>query len=217
MVPPRRFLVLDTESSICQETNRRVLISLAYQVVDVHLGTLTEDTQELHYDIVQQPSGIHLDNASEQIHGITLDRTQREGIPLCDALNRLLQVVKDSAPHAVVGHDIVGDIKLIVCEAIRAGMVPAQLSPLRNVLCTRQLSLGKCRLPLPHHLKYDYPCDMLLQKMNGIMPCNGINGYKWPSLEESYKLLASHSANLTPCYGTHDAREPGTFFVRNGA
>jgi hypothetical protein len=219
-----RYLVLDTESSVCQDTNRRVLVSLAnqlfscavgrvkaaarYQVVDVHLGTLTQEVRELHYDIVEQPEGMQFDEASEHIHGITPEQARCEGVPLCTALNRLLHVVRDTQPHAIAGHDIAGDMKLIVSEAVRFGMLPADLAPLRNILCTRELSVGKCRLPLPQHLQYEYPCDILLGQVNGQDPPHSPPAFKWPSLEESFSLLAKQS--IRPCYDSHDARGPHT-------
>ena len=64
------YLILDTESSICHYQQRRVLVSLAFEVVHIVNGRLRVAAG--HYDVVRQPSDAQLDSLSEQVHGISL-------------------------------------------------------------------------------------------------------------------------------------------------
>lgn len=129
---------------------------------------LNETTvRQTFYDIVRPSSDLSLDTVSENVHGITREECTRDGRSLMDVMHRFLTVLRDVQPCAVVGHDVVGDIRLLVSEAIRIGMSPGSLFHLRRVLCTKELSMGRCRLPLPSHLQYEHPCDVLLERMNG--------------------------------------------------
>lgn len=108
-----------------------------------------------------------------------------------------------------MGHDVVGDIKLLVSEAVRIGVRPMQLLHLRKILCTKELSVGVCRLPLPSHLQYEHPCDALLERMYGGSPGGmGLCTYKWPTLSECYDRIVSH-ATMPPSHSCHDARGTG--------
>lgn len=74
-----RYLVVDTESSVCRERRQRVLVSVAYEVIDV-LGEVHASC----YAIVRFPSGLVLDEESTAVHGITqemLCRPQPPSLP----------------------------------------------------------------------------------------------------------------------------------------
>lgn len=195
----RCYVVLDTESSVCLDTGRRVLVSLAYEVVDVCMGADREVVRDLYYDIVSQPPHTRLDSSSAQVHGISVERSRTEGRPVHEALSHLFAVLNHCKPYAIVGHDIVGDIKLLVGEALRAGIPLSSLGLLRKVLCTKELSIAQCRLPLPEHIQ---ECDrLLLHEDEKVSSCM----YKWPSLEESYTIIVQNQKK--PMYKHHDARE----------
>ena len=121
---------------------------------------------------------------------------------------QLFAMLGDTKQHAVVGHDVVRDVKLLVSEAVRIGMNPAYLFHLRRVLCTKELSVGHCRLPLPSHLRYEDPCDVLLEQVNGVSLGDVPSVFKWPTLLECYTLLA-HRVFIAPSHRCHDARDPG--------
>ena len=198
----RSYVVLDTESSVCERSFRRILVSIAYEVVDVHLSATV---RESYYDIVQLPPDAMLDFVSEQIHGITLDIAREKGRPLLGILQTFLSVLQDVRPYAIVGHDIANDIQLLVNEAIHVGIPPASLCSLRTLLCTKELSIALCRLPLPQHLQYENPGDIILQTLNDTPPRKQHFVYKWPSLQESYCLLVKKN-ELPPNHHAHDAR-----------
>jgi DNA polymerase III epsilon subunit-like protein len=202
MAKSQCYVVLDTESSVCQLSFRRVLVSLAYEVVDVNASNVVRQS---HYEIIRQPGCMQLDTLSESIHGITVKQSQEKGKPLADVLQRFLTVLHTVSSNAIVGHDIAGDIQLIVNEAIRVGVRPTDLGPLRRLLCTKLLSIAQCRLPLPGHLQYEYPCDVVLQTLNEHPPKKLSATYKFPSLEESYSHVVPLN-DFPPHHHAHDAR-----------
>ena len=177
---PSRFLVLDTESSVCKTTHARLLVSMAYEVVVVKSGTLSVSYSR--YDVVAVPAHIRLDAHSERVHGISAD-VRKLGRPLDAVLVDFLRTVEKHQPQAIVGHDVTGDVVLFVNEAIRAGVpVSGMHRAFRRLICTKHLTVGQCCIPLPLHLRYEYPCDVLLDRL-----CGGFSNdgplFKWPNLD----------------------------------
>lgn len=68
----RRYLVVDTESSLCLQRRQRILVSLAYEIVDLH-GTVHAS----YYAIVRLPPWSLLDEESTAVHGITPELPRR--------------------------------------------------------------------------------------------------------------------------------------------
>lgn len=158
------YLVLDTESTVCQHRRIRILVSLAYEVVDPKGRVLFS-----HYDIVWQPPDMDPDPKSIEIHGITPEVSWNSGgCALQDVLARLFGCLEGFLPRSVVGHDVVGDINLLVSEAIRCGMVVPDA--LRFLVCTRMLATTRCAIPLPSHLRYPFPCDAALVRLGRSTP-----------------------------------------------
>ena len=198
------FVVLDTESSVCRDSNVRVLVSLAYEIVDVADGAV----RDAHYDLVALPPSIRLDRSSQPIHGITPATSMRRGRALYHILRDFVDRMVAERPVAIVGHDVVPDAALLVSEGLRVGLPAARLRGVfRRLLCTKQLAVGHCGIPLPPHLRYDFPCDVLLHRLNGggARPAAAATtGYKWPNLDECCHLLVGGTgARRYPC---HDAR-----------
>jgi hypothetical protein len=114
---------------------------------------------------------------------------------------------------------VVGDVSLLVSEAVHAGLHLGQVIPagLHQLLCTRMLATRRCAIPLPLHLRYPFPCDLALQRLNQRRqvgssattdpspPADDCPRYKWPSLEESYQRLTQDKAPA-PQHANHDAR-----------
>ena len=200
----RCYVVLDTESSVCQKTFRRVLVSIAYEVVYVDVAHHYQEVRRAYYDVVKQPTSIGLDNASEKVHGISVSMSQLYGKHLYKVLQRLFAVLKDVQPDAIVGHDIVMDVRLLINEALRVGIDVRTLNLFGRLLCTRELTTAHCRLPLPNHLRYEYPCDKILETWQTDPPCHSMPLYKWPTLNECYGLLVSPDASTL--HHIHDAR-----------
>jgi DNA polymerase III epsilon subunit-like protein len=165
-----------------RETRLRILVSLAYEVVDPERGTVLL----AHYDVVKLPAHAQLDPASQRVHGITVREARRKGRELRDVLQRLCGVVRRHAPVAAVGHDVAGDVVLLVSECLRCGLSPTKLRGLlpQRLVCTKLAATGRCGIPLPKHLRYPFPCDVQLQRITGRPPPDARDParYKWPSL-----------------------------------
>ena len=195
------FLILDTESSLCKRMHRRVLVSLAYEVVD------TNNTRHAAcYDVVSQPDEHVPDDRSLQIHGIAPDSSRQCGRPLHEVLQRFFAYLDFFQPDAVVGHDVVSDINLIVSEALctrgfGCGSIPNGLS---RLVCTRMLTTNLCAIPLPAHTAKRQPGTPA--------PTTSLPPYKWPSLQESYDILVrprcpdEEKPGGPPVAELHDAR-----------
>lgn len=122
-----------------------------------------------------------------------------------EVLIEFFRYLETHAPSAIVGHDITGDVNLLVSEAVLNGLSCSTVpSALHRLVCTRMLATQPCGIPLPPHLRYPFPCDATLQQLNDlnhqsqdssvtrnqpIHPTQRAPQYKWPSLEESYNLL----------------------------
>lgn len=220
-----RFLVLDTESSLCVARRRRLLVSLAYEVVEVGTASGEEEEEEEEgqprpprhrilaagYDVIRQPDDTLPDARSVRIHGITPQYSWSHGEPLRQVLDRFFRCLEAHRPDAVVGHDIVGDVSLLATEellllrgspAVPASPHPAVASRLHRLVCTRMLSTHRCAIPLPRHLRQPGLHDGLLA---GRRPRPGVT-HKWPSLQESYDLLVRDPDGAPPSFAKHDAR-----------
>jgi len=213
-MPRPLYLILDTESTLCKRRRRRILVSVAYEVT-AEDGTVHESQ----YGIVRQPPDLEPDERSLAVHGIAPASSWGPGQPLADILQELFGCVRRNDPVAVVGHDVVGDVSLLVSEAVHAGLHLGQVIPagLHQLLCTRMLATRRCAIPLPLHLRYPFPCDLALQRLNQRRqvgssattdpspPADDCPRYKWPSLEESYQRLTQDKAPA-PQHANHDAR-----------
>jgi hypothetical protein len=208
------FVVIDTESSVCHDTNIRILVSFAYEVVADDGDTVRASC----YDLVALPPGIRLDRRSQRCHGITPSAMARRGRALFHILRDpatigvgswsdrdFVDTMTTVQPTALVGHDVVGDAVLLVSEALRVGLPAAHLRDVfLRLLCTKQLAVGRCCIPLPHHLRYDFPCDAMLHRLNGdARSSQPPAAYKWPNLDECYRMLVGSDEAEPP---RHDAR-----------
>lgn len=198
----RVCVFVDTESSVCVLRRRRVLVSIAYQVVDVH-GTVYAS----HYELVYHcPTEYLPDPQSVAIHRISPEESQQHGQPLADVLYRFFACVGRHRPAAIVGHDIGGDLALLVSEAVNcadaspdAVVLLAMIPQRAHLVCTRMLATHHCAIPLPAHLSIA-PWERLLERFTkrrhgrgGRAAAPGTHAesitYKWPSLRESYEAL----------------------------
>lgn len=124
----------------------------------------------LHYDYegnkvsensyIIKPQGFIIPESALKIHGITTEKATNEGTDLCRVLNQFAQVIKES--DLVVAHNMNFDEKIVGAEFLRMN-IPHNLFEIRRI-CTMIASTNFCKLP-------------------------GINGYKYPSLSELYRIL----------------------------
>lgn len=198
------YIVLDTESSLCRIQRRRVLVSLAYEVL-VHSNDGGHTVEYSGYDIIQPEMYTDPDPASVNIHHIQSCYAYQYGRPLVDVLQTLGAVTKKYQPTAIVGHDITNDVVLLISEAMRCGISQFDcLGPVAHLICTKLLSTGPCAIPIPKHLCYRYPCDAVIEPNTTDM-VSGV--LKWPNLEESYHLLVGDTSIVSDeQFQEHDAR-----------
>jgi DNA polymerase III epsilon subunit-like protein len=111
-------------------------------------------------EYVIKPDGFIIPEAASKIHGITTAIAKEKGIKLQDALSKFSDAVL-SVP-ILVGHNIAFDENIIGSEFLRCNMENVIL--LKQRMCTMKLSVNFCKLP-------------------------GSYGYKWPKLNELYKIL----------------------------
>ena len=137
------------------------------------------------------------------------------GIPLRAALDRLFRCIETYKnidlfvprqkkrsvipPTAIVGHDIAGDVNLLVSEALHCGCSYSSLPrSLTRLICTRMLATSRCAIPLPDHLRHPFPCDILLPPRPKDSDERMVaTPFKWPSLQETYNLLVRSKKNDT--------------------
>lgn len=194
MEDARCFLVLDTESTVCLRRRRRMLVALAYQLV---WPNQPDRETAMVYDIVSLPEDTDPDARSETIHGITVAASRLSGRPLRSVLLRLFRCLQHHEPSAIVGHDVLGDIRLLVSEAMLSGCACGSLPvELKRLICTRMIATPRCAIPLRRrgNPKRSAPSGPESE------------GFKWPSLTETYDLLVPAEVTTAPQHPTHDAR-----------
>lgn len=213
--PCRTGPVPDTESSLrCDAGFRRSLVSLAFEMVCIRIdragGRLLTETLESYYAVVSPPAGAHFDAASARVHRLTAELCRVHGRPLSEVVGALLGAIHRHAAAGVripvVGHDVAGDVALLVDECLRGGLAsPCELRrAFSHTVCTKLLTVGLCRLPVP------YPfADVLVSAARRRAPVDRrAGGYKWPSLDEAlgYVLRRHGAAPSFHHHPAHDAR-----------
>lgn len=147
------------------------LIQLAYCLADKDDNVWMEDS------FIIKPVGFTIPDKAAEVHGITTERAMDEGVDLYQTLQDFAAHVYDS--EIVVAHNIFFDKKIIYAEYYRNKMEES-IEDLSNKekICTMHKSTKHCQLPKP----------------------SGRGGYKWPKLEELYKVLFDEEM-----VGAHDA------------
>lgn len=210
------YLVLDTESSLDVTTAcpRRVLVSIAYEVVSRQTGAVMYAV----YDTVRVSSDARFDAASVRIHGISHAHASSHGQPLSVVLGRLTHTLERFRPIAIVGHDIVNDMALLVSEALRVRKCVPQLGPYATrLICTKLATVALCRIPLASTVqkKHAPPLPDVLCGSSSVEETDDDAHWKWPNLNEAYDRVVTrmmHDDGSSPVRAAtalahHDARD----------
>jgi len=120
-----------------------------------------------------KPDGWRISEQAARIHGITTQRASVEGFPARDVLYEL-HIAAAGVKH-FIAHNAAFDGSVIAAEFLRQNW-QSPFEP-RTMICTMEASTNYCKLP------------------------GGPRGYKWPKLEELYRLLFEQDFS-----GAHDAR-----------
>jgi DNA polymerase III subunit alpha len=160
------FLIFDTETTGLPRNynappsdldNWPRMVQIAWQLHDAHGNLLENDS------IIVKPEGYTIPFATIQIHGITNERANEEGVDLKYTLQKFIAAVQQST--YLCGHNIEFDINIVGAELLRNGF--------ENVLSKKALidtkndqTTNYCALP------------------------GGRGGkFKWPTLTELYQKL----------------------------
>lgn len=114
--------------------------------------------------LVHLPADVRIDEGALRTHGITAARALEEGMPLREALTIFQNMV--SAADLLVCHNTDFDLKVLLAAYARAGLI-SHIPSMRQY-CTMRASTDVCRIP-------------------------GKYGYKWPKLDEAYRVLVDPS------------------------
>ena len=137
------YLIFDTETTglpkrydapLTDFDNWPRCIQIAWQLHD-DLGNLVDQQ-----DYLVQPDGFDIPYNSEQIHGISTELAQTQGVPLAQVLERLQSALKNDP--VVAGHNIEFDLNIMGSEYLRAGME----NPLEKVSSLDTASRGTANL-----------------------------------------------------------------------
>ncbi len=121
-----------------------------------------ENTVFVERNFICRPEGFTIPTASSDIHGVTQEVAERDGVPIADILARLLLDL--AFCDTVVAHNLDFDRAIIEAEVYRLG-APSRL-PFDGLdeLCTMKLGTPVCKI-------------------------DGRYGYKWPKLTELHAHL----------------------------
>jgi DNA polymerase-3 subunit epsilon len=130
------------------------LVQLAWAVYDDNANLLIEQ------NFIVKPVGFTIPVEASNVHGITTEKAEKEGILLEEVLNIFSGTLNDT--DILVAHNIMFDEKIVGAEFIRKN-ISNNLDKLQKV-CTKEASTDYCKLP-------------------------GNYGYKWPNLTELHNKL----------------------------
>ncbi len=164
MTRSAKYIFFDTETTgvprnykaPMQDTaNWPRLVQLAWLLVD------ERGTELKRKSVIIRPDGFTIPEEATQVHGITTERAQNEGLPLRNVLDEFMQDLE--LAEEVVGHNIDFDIHIVGAELCRLGLSTQTISN-KPTTCTMKSFTNFCAIPSN----------------------NGYGGYKWPTLEELY-------------------------------
>lgn len=132
--------------------------------------------------VLVQPEGFEIPGEATEVHGITTEEAQTDGIPLQQALDQLDKAL--GPVEMVVAHNVDFDIKTLAAEYYRQGWADRD-------------SWDQARPPVQ---KQSLACTMKSgTSLCGLRREEG-SGYKWPSLQELHHELFGE-----PVENAHDA------------
>ena len=117
------YLIFDTETTglpkrwnapITDSDNWPRCIQIAWQLHD-DMGKLLE-----HQDFLVRPDGFNIPYDAEQVHGISTELAQEEGIPLLEMLEKFNDALAKT--KFIVGQNLGFDVNIMGAEFHRAGV-----------------------------------------------------------------------------------------------
>ena len=184
-----KVLVFDTETtglpqrdengkspSLYDTTKWPYIIQLSYILYD------TEKNQILvnHDHIIRLEKHVHISKESIDVHGITREQSEREGVNITEALE--LFDISMMAADMIIAHNLSFDKQMVIVECIRHKQAaPFKFKLPEQYFCTMKNTVELCRI------------ETISKK-------NGEKFFKYPTLSElHYKMFGIVPEN------THDA------------
>lgn len=177
-----KVLIFDTETtglpknfkgSLYDSSNWPYIVQLSYIVFDCEQNTILYKMNHL----IKLPKDIIIPKSSTEIHHITNEMCEKDGIDIKTALNKFNQYAK--LVTRLVAHNVSFDKRLIIVESIRNNILSI-FTKIPKVYCTMKSTVDKCKI----ERKYK----------------DGTSYFKYPTLTE----LHQHLFQTIP-KGTHDA------------
>lgn len=154
--PQHYYLFFDTETTglpinynapSSDTNNWPRLVQLAWILTDQNGKRINK------CNYIIKPDGFMIPFAASDVHGITTQRAQKEGVLSATALATFLMDFNKAS--YIVGHNIAFDKKIVGAELIRLGMKDTMDS--KKCFCTMQSSIDLCKIPSYNGLGYKYP------------------------------------------------------------
>ena len=151
------YLIFDTETTglpkswnapITDTDNWPRCIQIAWQLHD-NMGNVLE-----HNNFLIQPDGFNIPYDAEQIHGISTDLAQEQGIPLKECLVLFNEVLEKTT--FIVGQNVNFDLNIMGCEFHRLG-ISNNLSKLPVLDTCTEHTAQLCQIPGGRGGKFKLP------------------------------------------------------------
>ena len=151
------YLIFDTETTglpkswnapITDTDNWPRCIQIAWQLHD-SMGKIVE-----HNNFLLQPEGFNIPYDAEQIHGISTDLAQEQGIPLKECLTLFNEVLQKTT--FIVGQNVNFDLNIMGCEFHRFG-IPNNLNKLPVLDTCTEHTAQLCQIPGGRGGKFKLP------------------------------------------------------------
>ena len=151
------YLICDTETTglpkrwnapITDTNNWPRCIQIAWQLHD-ESGNLIE-----HQDYLVQPEGFNIPYDAENIHGISTELAQEQGIPLAEVLEKFNEALNKT--KFIVGQNIKFDLNIMGCEFVREN-IANQLQGLPALDTCTEHTASLCKLPGGRYGKFKLP------------------------------------------------------------
>jgi DNA polymerase-3 subunit alpha len=151
------YLIFDTETTglpkrwnapITDTNNWPRCIQIAWQLHD-ESGNLIE-----HQDYLVQPEGFNIPYDAENIHGISTELAQEQGIPLAEVLEKFNEALNKT--KFIVGQNIKFDLNIMGCEFVREN-IANQLQGLPALDTCTEHTASLCKLPGGRYGKFKLP------------------------------------------------------------
>ena len=151
------YLIFDTETTglpkrwnapITDTNNWPRCIQIAWQLHD-ESGNLIE-----HQDYLVQPEGFNIPYDAENIHGISTELAQEQGIHLAEVLEKFNEALNKT--KFIVGQNIKFDLNIMGCEFVREN-IANQLQGLPALDTCTEHTASLCKLPGGRYGKFKLP------------------------------------------------------------